>query len=190
MKISDVEKRVNASYNTIKRFIQKNDTYNEVIDNVLHATDSGIEQLEKEYGIRSELLSDDNIDFYKNQILFLRQQLEENKHYSQAFIKQIESKDFKDYERIVLEAIRENLLLDGATDEMVEKYFDKIKQIIYLPTSSRPVISQMNDIIVTFTWWIEDSTVEEVNRKLNDYPMLTLPKIYSGISMMDELNNL
>ena len=81
MKISDVEKRVNASYNTIKRFIQKNDTYNEVIDNVLHATDSGIEQLEKEYGIRSELLSDDNIDFYKNQILFLRQQLEENKHY-------------------------------------------------------------------------------------------------------------
>ena len=95
MKISDVEKSVNASYNTIKRFIEKNDTYNEVIDNVLHATDSGIEQLEKEYGIRSELLSDDNIDFYKNQILFLRQQLEENKQYSQAFIKQIESKDYE-----------------------------------------------------------------------------------------------
>ena len=95
MKISDVEKSVNASYNTIKRFIEKNDTYNEVIDNVLHATDSGIELLEKEYGIRSELLSDDNIDFYKNQILFLRPQLEENKHYSQAFIKQIESKDYE-----------------------------------------------------------------------------------------------
>ena len=80
--------------------------------------------------------------------------------------------------------------MDGATDEMVEKYFDKINQIIYLPTSSRPVISQMNEVITTFTWWIEDSTVEEVNRKLNDHPMLTLPKIYSGISMMDELNNL
>ena len=95
MKISDVEKRVNASYNTIKRFIEQDDTYNEVIDNVLHATDLGIELLEKEYGIRSELLSDDNIDFYKNQILFLRQQLEENKQYSQAFIKQIESKDYE-----------------------------------------------------------------------------------------------
>lgn len=95
MKISDVEKRVNASYNTIKRFIEKNDTYNEVIDNVLHATDLGIEQLEKEYGIRTELLSEGNIDFYKNQILFLRQQLEENKQYSQAFIKQIESKDYE-----------------------------------------------------------------------------------------------
>ncbi|MDE8133652.1 hypothetical protein PT114_08805 [Erysipelothrix rhusiopathiae] len=95
MKISDVEKRVNASYNTIKRFIEKNDSYNEIIDNVLHATDLGIEQLENEYGVRSELLSDDNIDFYKNQILFLRQQLEENKQYSQAFIKQIESKDYE-----------------------------------------------------------------------------------------------
>ena len=94
MKISDIEKRVNASYNTIKRFIEKDDSYNEVIDNVLHATDLGIEQLEMEYGVRSELLSDDNIDFYKNQILFLRQQLEENKQYSQAFIKQIESKDY------------------------------------------------------------------------------------------------
>ena len=50
-------------------------------------------QLEKEYGIRSELLSDDNINFYKNQILFLRQQLEENKQYNQIFLNQIESRD-------------------------------------------------------------------------------------------------
>ena len=95
MKISDVEKRVNASYNTIKRFIEKDDTYNEIIDNVLHATELGLEQLEMEYGIRTEILSDDNIDFYKNQIIFLRQQLEENKQYSQAFIKQIENKDYE-----------------------------------------------------------------------------------------------
>lgn len=98
MKISDVEKRINASYNTIKRFIEKDDNYNEIIDNVLHATDLGIEQLEIEYGIRTEILSNDNIDFYKNQILFLRQQLEENKQYSQAFIKQIESKDYESEE--------------------------------------------------------------------------------------------
>lgn len=95
MKISDVEKRVNASYNTIKRFIEKEDSYNEVIDNVLHATDLGIEQLEMQYGIRSEILSDDNIDFYKNQIIYLRQQLEENKQYNQLFMKQIESKDYE-----------------------------------------------------------------------------------------------
>ena len=110
MKISDVEKRVNASYNTIKRFIEKDDSYNEIIENVLHATDLGLEQLEKEYGIRSELISDDNIDFYKNQILFLRQQLEENKQYSQAFIKQIESKDYEAEEnKLKIKELQEKL---------------------------------------------------------------------------------
>ena len=35
----------------------------------------------------------DNIHFYKNQIVFLRQQLEENKQYNQLFLRQIETKD-------------------------------------------------------------------------------------------------
>lgn len=95
MKISDVEKRINASYNTIKRFIEKDDSYNEIIDNVLHATNLGIEQLEVEYGIRTEILSNDNVDFYKNQIIFLRQQIEENKQYNQIFSNLIESKEFE-----------------------------------------------------------------------------------------------
>lgn len=119
MKISDVEKRVNASYNTIKRFIEKDDTYNEVIDNVLHATDLGIEQLEMEYGIRTEILSDDNIDFYKNQILFLRQQLEENKQYSQAFIKQIENKDY--------EAVENKKKIKELEDQVHQQELEKLE---------------------------------------------------------------
>lgn len=79
MKISDIEKRINASYNTIKRFIESSPEYNEKINNVLHATDLGLQELESKYGVRSEVLSEDNVDFYKNQIIFLRQQLAENK---------------------------------------------------------------------------------------------------------------
>jgi hypothetical protein len=79
LKISDIQTRVNASYNTIKRFIESNPKYHEKIDNVLHATDLGVEKLEEKYGLRGEILTDDNIHFYKNQIIFLRQQLEENK---------------------------------------------------------------------------------------------------------------
>lgn len=122
MKISDVEKRVNASYNTIKRFIEKDDSYNQIIDNVIHATDLGIEQLEKEYGVRSELLSEENIDFYKNQILFLRQQLEENKQYSQAFIKQIESKDYEAEENKLKIKELEEKLHQQELDKMVLKH--------------------------------------------------------------------
>ena len=49
--------------------------------------------LEEKYGIRGEVLTDDNIHFYKNQIVFLRQQLEENKQYNHLFLRQIETKD-------------------------------------------------------------------------------------------------
>ena len=93
MKISDVEKRINASYNTIKRFIEKKEVYNEKIDNVLHATDLGLVELEKEYGVRSNIISDDNVNYYKSQIFLLSQQLEDNKKYNNIFIKQIETKD-------------------------------------------------------------------------------------------------
>ena len=95
LKISDIQTRVNASYNTIKRFIESNPKYHEKIDSVLHATDLGIEKLEEKYGLKGEILTDDNIHFYKNQIVFLRQQLEENKQYSQLFLKQIEIKDYE-----------------------------------------------------------------------------------------------
>ena len=93
MKISDIEKRINASYNTIKRFIEKNPEYNEKINNVLHATDLGLEQLELEYGVKAEVLSDDNINFYKGQILLLREQVEDHKKFSEVFTKQIEMRD-------------------------------------------------------------------------------------------------
>lgn len=69
LKISDIGKKINASYNTIKKFIESNPEYHEKVDNVLHATDIGIERLEEKYGIRGEILTDDNIYFYKNQIV-------------------------------------------------------------------------------------------------------------------------
>lgn len=93
MKISDIEKRINASYNTIKRFIEKNPEYNEKINNVLHATDLGLKQLELEYGVRSEVLTDDNIDFYKSHMFLLREQVEDHKKFNDIFTKQIEMRD-------------------------------------------------------------------------------------------------
>lgn len=98
MKIKDVENRIDATYNTIKNFVEKDKDFYEKIDGVLHATDLGLKELEEKYGIRTEILADDNIDFYKNQIIFLRQQLEENKQYNQLFLKQIESKDYESEE--------------------------------------------------------------------------------------------
>ena len=70
MKISDVEKRINASYNTIKRFIEKKEVYNEKIDNVLHATDLGLVELEKEYVMNMIKSSSDKLNAVDYQTMY------------------------------------------------------------------------------------------------------------------------
>lgn len=93
MKINDVTKRIQASYNTVKKFIEKNPVYYETIHNVLHVTEKGVAALEEEYGLRSEVMSESNIDFYRAQVKFLHDQLEETKRYNQTFTQLLEMND-------------------------------------------------------------------------------------------------
>lgn len=91
MKIKDVENRINASYNTIKKFVEKDSSYYHKINNIIHVSDKGLEELENKYGLNSYVITDDNVDFYKNQISFLHKQLEENRKYNDFFVLQIEN---------------------------------------------------------------------------------------------------
>lgn len=93
MKINDVRNKIDASYNTIKKFILSEPEYHEKIDNVLHVTNVGYEKLLEIYGIKSGLLSDDSVDFYKIQMKLLHDQLLESRQYNRVFANQIESKD-------------------------------------------------------------------------------------------------
>lgn len=93
MKINDVTKKIDASYNTVKKFIEKNELYYKFINNILHVTKKGVQALEEEYGLRSEVMSEDNIDFYHAQVKFLHDQLHEAKRYNQTFTQLIEMKD-------------------------------------------------------------------------------------------------
>lgn len=95
MKINEVKGRVNASYNTIKKFIQKNPQHYEMIDNILHVTELGYEKLIEVYGLKTDILSEDSVDFYKIQLKLLHDQLQETRQYNQTFRIQIENKDFK-----------------------------------------------------------------------------------------------
>lgn len=91
MKIKQVENRINASYNTIKKFVETDTSYYEINDRVIHVSKIGLEKLEKKYGLKSEILSDQEMVFYKTQLKFMEQQLYEFKQYNQLFLKQIES---------------------------------------------------------------------------------------------------
>lgn len=93
MKINEVKDKINASYNTIKKFILSSPDYHERIDNVLHVTNLGYEKLLEVYGIKAGVLSDDSVDFYKIQLRLLHDQLQESRTFNQMFLSQIESKD-------------------------------------------------------------------------------------------------
>lgn len=93
MKINDITSKIDASYNTIKKFIEKNEEYYEMKNNVLHVTKVGLAELERKYGVRSEVMSDTDVDFYKAQLGFMGKQLEELKQYNQTFQNMIEMKD-------------------------------------------------------------------------------------------------
>lgn len=95
MKISEVEKRIDASYNTIRKFIEENDKFYYTSGNVIHVTELGVNELEDRYGLRQGILDENMIEYYKNQVLYLREQLEENKRYNKLFFSQIESRNIE-----------------------------------------------------------------------------------------------
>lgn len=93
MKINDITDKIDASYNTIKKFVEKNKDYYEKKNNIIHITKEGFIALEEKYGVRTEVMSENNIDFYRAQVKFLSDQLEETKKYNQTFVNMLEMKD-------------------------------------------------------------------------------------------------
>lgn len=93
MKIRDIEERINASYNTIKKFVEADPEYYEKRNNIIHVTNKGLKELEKKYGVRTSVLTDDNIHFYTNQIAFMKEQLRETQKYNDMFLHQIEMRN-------------------------------------------------------------------------------------------------
>lgn len=105
--------------------------------------------------------------------------------------------NFKAYDQTVVAAIKENLLAEGASKEQVDKYMKNCDLAAYLPTSDRSIISQMNEMIRVVEHWNSmnkyegvEANIDEINRKLNRFVMLKLPKSYSGKTMLEELNKI
>src|SRR5690625_4519430 len=57
-------------------------------------------------------------------------------------------KDFIRYGSLVKEGIKENLIADGFSDQIVENYLEQCDDTNFAPTSDRSIISQMNEMIL------------------------------------------
>ncbi|WP_419871493.1 DUF6933 domain-containing protein [Candidatus Pristimantibacillus sp. PTI5] len=105
--------------------------------------------------------------------------------------------DFKRLDQIIIEHIQENLRLDGANQQFIDKYINRITGISYTPTSNRSIISQINEMIMVAgdelvhnLYHFNDPRPQEVNRMMNKYVFLQLPLTYSGKTMLQSLEKL
>lgn len=103
--------------------------------------------------------------------------------------------DFKRFSDVIREHISRNLLDDGMEQSLIDRYLNICEEVSYTTTSSRSILSQMNEMIRVAQFEMEgnmdefgDPQIYQVNRLLNRYVMLQLPK-YSGETMSDELHS-
>lgn len=106
----------------------------------------------------------------------------------------LRKKDFSQFSSLVIEGIRENLLAEGFAENVVETYLKKCDDVNYAPTSERPIISQINEMIGATKQIQGDKEIDniedkldEINRFNNKFVMLTLPETYSAESMKKAL---
>lgn len=109
----------------------------------------------------------------------------------------LKREDFNRFDQLVKEKIAENLLAEGVTQTLIEKYLQNVGEATYTETSDRSILSQMNDMI----WIAQDDMdrnmresnelgIDQVNRFLNDYIMTKLPQLFPRQAMLEALENL
>ncbi|WP_100012473.1 DUF6933 domain-containing protein [Lentibacillus sediminis] len=128
----------------------------------------------------------------KNYVIVMNNQSRYN-----FFLGSLVKKDFMNFDALITEGIRENLLADEFDERDVDIYMQQCDSVDYAPTSLRPIIGQMNDSIkITKLGWEFDGLepadidLKALNRKTNEVPFLSLPETYSLDAMKKAMKTL
>lgn len=105
--------------------------------------------------------------------------------------------DFRRFDHVIYEKIVENLTADGIGQSLIEEYLKNYKQVIYTKTSDRSILGQINEMIFVAKDEIErniseigDPAIDQINRLLNRFIILKLPKLYTVETMYEALQEL
>lgn len=93
MKINDVVKQIDVSYNTVKKNVENKPEYHYKKDDVLHVTEEGLQFLADKYGYRAEIMEENEELYYVRQIEMLSRQLEQTNILNNQLIAQIQNKE-------------------------------------------------------------------------------------------------
>jgi Plasmid pRiA4b ORF-3-like protein len=107
----------------------------------------------------------------------------------------LKSNDFKNFSKVVVKGIQENLVADGFDSATVNEYISHCKELDITTTSERSILSQITDMVLYLEIVLEeckekrtDPDLNKINRNLNQLVMLSLPQIYSIKAMQEVLN--
>jgi hypothetical protein len=68
----------------------------------------------------------------------------------------VKMEHFKKFDKVVLNAIKENFLAEGFQGDIVDKYITRCGNVEYTKTHDRSVLGQMKDFNISISWQIEE----------------------------------
>lgn len=92
----------------------------------------------------------------------------------------LKSEHFKQFKDIVLSAIEKIFLAEGLSEDVVTKYINHCGEVVLTKTHDRSVLGQMNDMLYTTSFFIEDYLpandicMVELSKKLGKVPVGSL----------------
>ena len=167
---------------------------------LIQSTKKLTEQLNKKYS-KKQIIENDPIYSWHSHVFFYKRRkyvmVMNNRSRYNFILGSMVKKDFIKFDERVKEGIKDNLLADEFSPEIVDKYLDECETVHFAPTSDRSIISQMNEMILVtkHVWNVDDIEVQglelfERNRMNNEFVMLTLPEAYSKDAMENALREM
>ncbi|WP_315672080.1 DUF6933 domain-containing protein [Clostridium sp. 19966] len=105
--------------------------------------------------------------------------------------------DLLKFDSLIVNEIKNNLLAEKIDEAVIDRYLQVCSVVIYKTSSDRSILSQINEMKRSIEYVFNKNKVDgvetdiyELNRWLNRFVMLKLPKLYSGETMRDELMEL
>lgn len=68
----------------------------------------------------------------------------------------IKVEHFKKFDKVVIDAIKENFLAEGFGEDIVDRYITKCGNTAYTKTHDRSILGQIKDFYITLSWKIEE----------------------------------
>lgn len=68
----------------------------------------------------------------------------------------VKMKEFKQFDVIALNAIKDTFLAEGFSEAVVNRYLERCGDVEYSKTHDRSIIGQLNDAIISISWKLED----------------------------------